>query len=87
MKHIYILQKFYSLVFFIFVGFLLFFSSCGMSKEEQLNDAFLKDSLQYEETKLLKQSNREVLDSLEIDTALNNPNSKDPAIPVFDDEN
>jgi hypothetical protein len=54
-----------------------------MSKEEKINDAFLKDSLQYEQTNLLKQSNKGVLG---IDTAMNNPNSKDPAIPVFDDE-
>ena len=51
-------------------------------RQEKINDAFLKDSLQYEQTKLLKQSNKEIL---EIDTAMNNPNSKDPAIPVFDD--
>jgi hypothetical protein len=55
-----------------------------MSKEEKINDAFLKDSLQYEETKRLKQSNRK---EVEIDTAMNNINSKDPALPVFDDKN
>lgn len=68
------------------IFFIFFFTSCGMSKEEKLNDAFLKDSLQYEQTNRLKQSNRNLLDTLEIDTAMNNPNSKDPAIPVFDDE-
>ncbi len=56
-----------------------------MTKEEQLNDAFLKDSLQYEQTKLLKNANGEFFEDLEIDTAMNNPNSKDPAIPVFDE--
>lgn len=65
------------------IFFIFFFTSCGMSKEEKLNDAFLKDSLQYEQTNRLKQSNKKVL---EIDTAMNNPNSKDPAIPVFDEE-
>ena len=60
--------------------------SCGMSKEEKINDAFLEDSLQHEQTKLLKQSNKEVFETLEIDTAMNNSNSKDPAIPVFDEE-
>ncbi len=61
----------------------LFFSSCGMSKEDKINKNLLKDSLQYEQTKILKKSNKEVL---EIDTAMNNANSKDPAIPVFDEE-
>jgi hypothetical protein len=56
-----------------------------MSKEEKINDAFLKDSLQHEHTKLLKQSNQDGFESLEIDTAMNNLNSKDPAIPVFED--
>lgn len=78
MKYIYNTKKFCSLI----ILFLLFIS-CGMSKEEKINDAFLKDSLQYEQTNLLKQSNKGVLG---IDTAMNNPNSKDPAIPVFDDE-
>ncbi|WP_375559354.1 hypothetical protein ACE193_16660 [Bernardetia sp. OM2101] len=57
--------------------------SCGMNKDEKVNDAFLKDSSQYEQTKLLKQSNKK---SVEIDTAMNNINSEDPAIPIFDDE-
>ena len=70
--------------YFIYVLLSLFFTSCGMTKEEKINDAFLKDSLQYEQTKLLKQSNKETFEELEIDTAMNNPNSKDPAIPVFD---
>ncbi|WP_338792821.1 hypothetical protein [Bernardetia sp. MNP-M8] len=83
MKHIYDTHRYSYLIFSLFIASILFLSSCGMSKEEKVNDAFLKDSLQYEQTKLLKQSNTEVL---EIDTAMNNPNSKDPAIPVFDDE-
>ena len=82
MEYIYATNKIFYFIFFIFLAFSLFLSSCGMSKEEKINDAFLKDSLQYEQTKLLKQSNKEIL---EIDTAMNNPNSKDPAIPVFDD--
>jgi hypothetical protein len=53
-----------------------------MNKEEKINDAFLKDSLQYEQTQLLKEASKNIV---EIDTAMNNPNSKDPAIPVFDD--
>lgn len=75
MKKNYILYLFSSLFIFIY---------CGKSKEEKINDAFLKDSLQYEQTQLLKQSNKEMV---EIDTALNNLNSKDPAIPVFEDKN
>ncbi len=76
------LQKYTTkiLVLILFTVSSLLFISCGMSKEEKINDAFLEDSLQYEKTKLLKQSNKEIL---EIDTAMNNPNSKDPAIPVF----
>ncbi len=77
MKQNYFIPLFISLSIFLF-------TACQMSKEEQLNDAFLKDSLQFEQTKLLKQSNKQVL---EIDTAMNNTNSNDPAIPVFDDEN
>lgn len=70
---------------YLFLGLFIFlFFSCGMSKEEKINDAFLKDSAQYEQTQLLKQSNQKIL---EIDTAMNNTNSDDPAIPVFDDEN
>ncbi len=85
MNRIYATKKLFYCIFSIFWVSSLFLSSCGMSKEEKINDAFLKDSLQYEKTKLLKQSNQEGFESLEIDTAMNNPNSKDPAIPVFDD--
>lgn len=70
---------------YLFLGLFMFLCfSCGRSKEEKVNDAFLKDSSQYEQTQLLKQSNKKVL---EIDTAMNNINSEDPAIPVFEDEN
>lgn len=55
--------------------------ACGKSKEEKIQDAFLQDSLQYEETKRLKKSNQ---NEIEIDTAMNNPNSQDPAIPVLE---
>ncbi|AFM04891.1 hypothetical protein Fleli_2526 [Bernardetia litoralis DSM 6794] len=71
--------------YFIYLSIILsifLFSSCGKSREEKINDAFLEDSLQYEQTELLKQSNKK---EVEIDTAMNNPNSKDPATPVFDD--
>ncbi|WP_338768629.1 hypothetical protein WAF17_08200 [Bernardetia sp. ABR2-2B] len=81
-KYIYNLQKFYYLIFFILIATSLLLCSCGKTKEEKVNDAFLEDSLQYQQTKLLKQSNKKEV--LEIDTAMNNPNSKDPAIPVFD---
>ena len=63
--------------------FILGFCACGKSQEEKINDAFLQDSLQYEETNRLKTSNQK---DIEIDTAMNNPNSKDPAIPVMKDE-
>ena len=62
---------------------LLVLFACGKSKEEKINDAFLQDSLQYEETKRLQKTNQEIL---EIDTAMNNPNSKDPALPVMNDK-
>ena len=84
MQHKYAKKIFFYPIFVLFTVCSLFFSSCGMSKEEKINDAFLKDSLQYEQTNLLKQSNKEVV---EIDTAMNNINSTDPATPVFDDEN
>lgn len=80
MKKNYLIPIFLTLSIFLLL-------SCGLSKEEKINDAFLEDSLQYEQTKLLKQSNQEALETLEIDTAMNNINSKDPAIPVFDDKN
>ena len=63
--------------------FILGFCACGKSQEEKINDAFLQDSLQYEETKQLKKSNQK---EVEIDTAMNNPNSEDPALPVLEEE-
>ena len=84
MKHKYTKKIFSYPVFILFIGSSYFFSSCGMSKEEKINNAFWKDSLQYEQTELLKQANRK---EVEIDTAMNNLNSQDPAIPVFDEEN
>jgi len=84
MTKTHIKKIFLNTVFIKIILFSLFFSACGMSKEEKINDTFLKDSLQHRQTELLKKSNQ---DNIEIDTAMNNFNSKDPAIPVFDDEN